>query len=238
MTSSTLVHYFMHYFMHHFSFMHYFMHHFHCAIHHALFHASFPIDALFHAPFPLHIVNHYLFLTQTQTHTDLVQGYGGLHVTTNGSRTRKLHHNSLEGVFRFVAANAESTSVELQPASAQVWDMTVGVKINGKAWKIGTACFFDAQKFGIVKKMLYWKDRFQQTLILHLTRYTVETDGIQFWTPVEPDLPSCAIFWNQLTHKCKVTHNVIRRGNTMKSIVRVSTTQPHRDGFDFDTNMQ
>ena len=170
----------------------------------------------------------------------MIQGQGGLHFETiMGSRNRNIQVNSIPGmtILRFANQHAARSSVTLESTPQLLRSMRTGVKINGKPWKIGTPCFFgDGQQFGIVKDLVAWVDNFQFTLILHLQQYRVHGNGTQSWVSTAPDKPPTTIFWNELTHRCKVYEKQVN-GITVQAVVRVSTTQPHMDGIDFDHHM-
>jgi hypothetical protein len=138
---------------------------------------------------------------------------------------------------RFAEQNAFYSSRQLQDTPTILLSLATGVKINGKSWKIGTPCFFNNRKFGVVTKMIYWEDRFQTTLILELHQYQLRGDSLNHWVPARPDMPDIAIFWNQLTHRCKI-YKGIRHGVPVQNVVQVSTTKPHMDGIDFDQHMR
>jgi hypothetical protein len=171
---------------------------------------------------------------------DLVQGTGGLRVSESTSRKTKIVVTSNLGlaITQFAAANAARTSVPLQETPRCLFNMREGVKINGKPWVVGTSCFFNNQKFGVVTKMIYWKDSFATTLILELARHTLHYDGYDFWVDNDADLRPTTIFWNQLTHRCKMYPSDREPLGTMQAVVKVSTTQPLMDGIDFDLYMR
>lgn len=168
----------------------------------------------------------------------MMQGMGGLHVVTTGSSRRSLSVRSVEGqvITGFARANAALSTVSLQETPTILYVMKTGVRINGKPWTIGTPCLFDDNQFGIVTRMTYWQDTFETTLILELHRYRMRGDNIQGWVAKSPDMPTEHIFWNQLTHRCKV-YPKKRMGVTVQAVVRVSTTRPSMDGMDFDNHM-
>jgi hypothetical protein len=169
----------------------------------------------------------------------MVQGHGGLHMLTAGSRNRVIPIASVAGLTytRFAEQNAFYSSRQLQDTPTILLSLATGVKINGKSWKIGTPCFFNNRKFGVVTKMIYWEDRFQTTLILELHQYQLRGDSLNHWVTARPDLPDIAIFWNQLTHRCKI-YKGIRHGVPVLNVVQVSTTKPHMDGIDFNQHMR
>jgi hypothetical protein len=106
----------------------------------------------------------------------------------------------------------------------------------------GTPFFFqqgpdpDKHHFGVVKQMIHWADSFSATLLVDTECHVLESDGLQYWVEPVPNLRPTLIFWNQITHRCKM-YDQPRDGMPMKAVVRVSTTKPAMDGIDFDGYM-
>ena len=156
------------------------------------------------------------------------------------SRIRRIKNNSRDAMeITHFASTCDATrcSVTLQPNPSVLRDMMNGVQINGKKWQVGTPCFFgDGNQFGIVIRMIRWTDNFADTLILKLQQYRLYGNNMQHWIRASPDKPVKTIFWNELTHRCKLYPMVSNRIQ-VQGVVRVSTTQPHLDGIDFDQYM-
>jgi hypothetical protein len=159
---------------------------------------------------------------------------------TENSRIRIIKNNHRDGmeIVNFTRVNAATRcSDTLMPYPSVLRDMQNGVQINGKKWRVGTPCFFgDGNQFGIVVRMIRWTDNFANTLILDLQQYRLYGNNMQHWVKKSPDKPVTTIFWNELTHRCKLYPKVVNRIN-VQGVVRVSTTQPHLDGIDFDQYM-
>ena len=145
-------------------------------------------------------------------------------------------------IIRFAETHRETCKEDLEPSPLSLWAYTGGVHINGKKWRTGTPFFYHLgdpagrKNFGTVRKMYHWQDHFATTLIIEVERYTLHDDSLLFWVDPVPDLAPRLIYWNQVTWRCHMS-DTVRDGRPMKSVVRVSTTQPTMDGIDFDGYM-
>jgi hypothetical protein len=183
------------------------------------------------------------------THAGMTQGHGGLYVNKQTRSKKKINSQAprYDQLVRWVRSHADLCDVSLQPLPSDLRSHTGGVQINGKKWGIGQPCFFklpgrgrDPKKihFGTVTHMYHWADRFEETLIVRVERHVLNGANHSGWSPsfwVEPlpNLSPVLIFWNQITHRCKM-YPRDRDGTPVMGVVRVAATQPIMDGIDFN----